>query len=280
MRRRTLLAILAVSLGVTACEANLTHPGDAVEAGVDASLSCVPNLDGVIDSTELQPTLGLAASYLISPSGSTRPVDVAGTIDSSGQLVWDWGTSYSNDRVDSVEAYPLQGKWYASTFPDGQFATTFDAAGTLEAVYSQDANGLYLHGLASKDENPAQGQTLWAYDTPVVLYVFPLKPGTSWSSSGTIRGGVVDGQPYNATDKYEGTDDTTGRLVLPDFTFTQAHRLRFVVTTTFSAGTNPEVNRQVSFLCECFGEVARATSQTIDTNQNFTTAAEQRRLGH
>ena len=35
---------------------------------------------------------------------------------------------------------------------------------------------------------------------------------------------------------------------------------------------------QISFLFECFGEVARATSQPNETNQDFTTAAEVRRF--
>jgi hypothetical protein len=61
--------------------------------------------------------------------------------------------------------------------------------------------------------------------------------------------------------------------------FRQAHRLRFVVTTTFAAGGNPQVTRQVSFLSECAGEVGRATSQTNEPSVNFTTAVEQRRLG-
>jgi hypothetical protein len=37
--------------------------------------------------------------------------------------------------------------------------------------------------------------------------------------------------------------------------------------------------RQVSFLFECFGEVARATSQNGESDEDFNTAAEVRRLG-
>ena len=37
--------------------------------------------------------------------------------------------------------------------------------------------------------------------------------------------------------------------------------------------------RQVSFLFECFGEVARATSRDDEQAVDFTTAAEVRRLG-
>lgn len=296
MRRANLfpmwLRALAVALPVAGacawsvgCESNLTHPPDTnpYEAGTITPLSCVPNLDGVIQSSELQPALGVAANYLVNAANTTRMVDVEGEVNSSGQLVWDWGASYADDQVAMIEATPLQGKWYASSFPGGQYVTPFDAADTIEAVYSQDANGAYLHGIASTQQNPPEGQTLWAYDTPVTLYQFPLKPGTTWSTSGNIRNGVVQGLPYAATDTYQGTDDATGQLVLPDFTFTQAHRLRFVVTTVFAAGGGPQVNQQVSFLFECFGEVGRASAEPIDdggaTDPNFTIAAQQRRLG-
>jgi hypothetical protein len=284
LRAPHVLAVVATAsacAGSVACQDNQTHPPDTTpyEAGTIATLTCVPNLDGVIQSSELQPALGVTADYLVNPANTTRMVDVEGQVNGSGQLVWDWGTSYANDQVAMIEATPLQGKWYASSFPGGQYVTPFDAGDTIEAVYSQDDNGAYLHGIASKEQSPSTGQTLWAYETPVTLYQFPLKPGTSWTTTGVIKNGVVDGLPYAAQDEYQGTDDATGQLILPDFTFTQAHRLRFVVTTTFSAGGNPQVNRQVSFLSECAGEVGRASSQMNETNQNFTTAAEQRRLG-
>ncbi len=278
---RALLLVGGLGVLAAGCEANRTHLADTnpYEAGTTAPLSCVPNLDGQIDSSELQPALGIAAKYLVNAAGTSRTVDVAGMTNTSGQLVWDWATSYADDQVATIEASSLSGKWYASSFPDGQFATSFDAGDTLEAVYSQDASGFYLHGLASTEESPASGKTLWTYDKPVALYTFPLKPGASWTQTGVIRNGLVHGSPYAATDVYQGTDDATGQLVLPDFTFTQAHRLRFVVITTFSAGGNPIVSRQVSFLFECAGEVGRATSMPGETNANFTTAAEQRRLG-
>jgi hypothetical protein len=44
-------------------------------------------------------------------------------------------------------------------------------------------------------------------------------------------------------------------------------------------GPPPNTQRQVSFLFECFGEIGRATAQPKETNDDFTTAAEIRRLG-
>ena len=61
-------------------------------------------------------------------------------------------------------------------------------------------------------------------------------------------------------------------------TFTQVFRVRFAVDIEPAVGPTLS-RRQVSFLFECFGEVARATSQPGETDDNFTTAAEIRRLG-
>ena len=277
MRRLPFLLLLCCA----ACESNLTHPPDTnvYEAGTTAPLGCVPNLDGVIQSSEVAAVLNVPAKYTVNPAGSTRTVDVEGEVNSAGQLVWDWGQSYAGDEVATITATPLTGKWYAASFPNGQFVTPYDEGDTLEAVYSQDANGMYLQGLASAQEKPTNGQTLYVYETPVTLYTFPLKPGATWTSTGVIRNGMLQGNPYAGQDTYQGIDDATGQLVLPDFTFTQAHRIRFVVTVTPAAGENPLVTHQVSFLFECFGEVGRATSATGETNDNFTTAIDYRRLG-
>jgi hypothetical protein len=278
MRRSLLLSLGCIA--VVACEPNQTHLDNNApyEAGTAAPLSCVPNLDGVIDETELAAVLGVPVKYLVSPSGTSRAVNVAGATDTQGQLVWDFSTDYSDDQIASIEASALQGKWYASSFPNGQFATPFDAADTLEGVYSQDSNGLYLQGIASTTMNPSEGETLFVYETPVTLYVFPLKPGATWTTTGVVRNGMIRGLQYAGQDTYQGSDAATGQLVLPDFTFTQAHRIEFVVTTVPAAGENV-VTRQDSYLFECFGEVARATSEMNETSDDFTTASELRRFG-
>jgi hypothetical protein len=275
------LAALSLLTWVAACQDNQTHPEQhaAYEAGAGAPLSCVPNLDGRIDSSELQPVLAVGVKYLVSPSGTSRAVDLTGTTDAQGHLVWDFGTDYADDQVATIAATSLQGKWYASSFPNGQFVTPADAGDTLEAVYSQDSNGLYVQGIASAQQNPPEGQTLLVYETPATLYVFPLQQGATWSTTSVIRNGMLQGLPFAGQDAYQGGDAAIGQIVLPDFTFQQAHRVEVVLTRTASAGGNPFVVRTDSFLFECFGEVARATSQPNETNDDFTTAAEVRRLG-
>jgi len=172
----------------------------------------------------------------------------------------------------------LAGHWYAGSFPGGQFSVPFDAAGTLHAVYALDATGLRLLGVASAEENPALGRTLWSYSTPVIVYPLPLEPGMQWQSVGQVRNGLVHGIPYASNDLYVGSDDLVGRLQLPDLSFAQAHRVGTAVTFVPLVGL-PMSRRQVSFLFECFGEVARATSRDNETQEDFTQATEVRRLG-
>ena len=67
-------------------------------------------------------------------------------------------------------------------------------------------------------------------------------------------------------------------IKLPGITFTQALRVRTHVTAAPAAGASVS-KWQVSFLYECFGEIARATSENGETQADFTTAAEVRRYG-
>jgi hypothetical protein len=95
---------------------------------------------------------------------------------------------------------------------------------------------------------------------------------------GTVKNATLRGLPYAGTDTYVITVDGAGTLLLQDYTFTQAMRVRTDLTAAPAAGETV-TTKQVSFLFECFGEVARATSQNNETQENFTTAAEVRRLG-
>src|SRR5580658_10104813 len=190
MRPLLLLPLgLALALASPACGDNQTYPDPSSEfdAGIAAPLQCVPNLDGTITAAELQEVNGVPVKYLISesPAGMTSAVDLDGTVDPTGQLVWDWGTSYSTDGTIQIQAVPLAGKWYAASFPGGTFVVPFDAGDTLEAIYHQDSNAIWLHGLASTVENPPNGKTLYAYTQPVAVTELPLSVGSAWTSTGT-----------------------------------------------------------------------------------------------
>lgn len=280
--QRALVFSFALALAVTtaACSDAANHAPSRQDytGGPSQKLSCVPNLDGVIDASELGPDIGVPLSYLVSPPGTERTVDVAGTVDANGNHHWDMSIDYASDQVAHIEAASISGKWYASSFPSSAFVVPFDAADTTEQILSEDDHALSLLGLASHDPNPSSGKTLLVYQAPVTLLTFPLKPGVKFTSTGTIVNGMLDGLPYAGKDVYSVADDAIGELVLPQVTFSQVHRVRTTVTNEPAVGKTTS-QEQVSFYFECFSEVARITSLPNETKANFTTASQVRRLG-
>jgi hypothetical protein len=266
-------------LALAACGDNQTIvPTIAAYEGGVTPLSCVPNLDGKIESREAQPAIGVPATYLVSPQGRDRQVNVAGSVDKDGHQTWDFGTSFADDRAAVLQASNIAGKWYASSFPPNAFVTPFDAGATTEAVYVKDDAALRILGFASTEPNPPEGKTLVVYSTPVDVLRFPLAPGLSWTSSAEAKNATLRGLPFASKDTYEIRVDGSGRVTLPDLIVTQAMRVRTKLTVEPSAGATT-TQRQTIFLFECLGEVARATSKIGETNDDFTTASELRRLG-
>jgi hypothetical protein len=88
----------------------------------------------------------------------------------------------------------------------------------------------------------------------------------------------VRGLPYAGRDTYQIRIDGSGALELPDVAFTQALRVRTTLSIEPAVGV-PVIRRQVGFVFECFGEVARAVSQDNEMADDFTTTTELRRLG-
>ncbi len=242
-----------------------------------APLGCVPNLDGKIEASELPVAIGVPENFLVSPPGATRAIDPVGTTNAQGQRVWDWSIDEASDQLATIEASALSGKWYASSFPSGQFVTPVDPGDTVEAVYSLDQNALWLWGVASAQQSPPAGETLLPYTNPVPAFQLPLAKGEQWDAIGEVANGTFDGLPYAGVDSYSFAVEDEGILVLPELTFTQALSVHSTLTTTPVVGS-PVTTRQISFVFECFGEVARATSQPGETADDFTTAAQVRRL--
>jgi hypothetical protein len=273
------LALAFCALGAFGCGDNLTRTERPVyDAGGLPKLACTPNLDGVLTADELKPALDVPAKFLVPPEGTEREVDTAGKVSGEGKRTWNLGTDYKDEQVATVVAKSVQDTWFAKSFSGASFTTPLDLAGRTLSVYANDQNGITLLGLASAEENPPEGKTLYVYAQPILVLKFPLTVGTSWVSSSDVRQATLRGLPYAGKDIYEVSADASGSLALPDFTFTQVIRVKTKVTVQPSAGAS-NVRRQTSFFFECFGEVARAVSKNGEAQEDFTGALELRRLG-
>lgn len=263
---------------LSGCIDNQTHPDlqPWLPPGNGSSLiGCTPNLDGSIDSGELQAAIGVPARYRLSFDQS---IDPQGQISASGKRSWDWGWSSAGEQALTIAAEDTQAKWYAGEFPGAQFTTPFDLENKLDAVYTKDDKGLWLMGLVSRQAKPAGGVTKLRYDPPVLAVKLPLKPGDSWTSVGKVKNGSFNGLPYAGTDTYSYRVAASGALVLPDLAVEQVLQVSVEVKLEPVVG-KATTSRQISFFAECLGEVARAVASSDETAELFTKATQLRRLG-
>lgn len=268
-------SLFLFSAALVACSSNRTFPDrDAFVPGDAGTLSCVPNLDGRIEARELAPALGVTQNLLVNPAGTERTVNLVG-LDVEGRRVWPFGDDFADDQVARIEASALRGQWFEDSFPAGEFVAPLDLVGGTLGIYSHDEDALRLHGVASAE--PGADMTLLVYATAIQVYRFPLQPGDEYVAVGEIMNGTVLGLPYAGRDVYEVRVTSSGRLELPDLSFDQAMRVDVRIVNEPAAGATMS-RRQTSFLFECFGEVARATSRPDEPDPNFTTATELRRL--
>ena len=226
--------------------------------------SCVPNRDGVITSDELPIALGLTATYYNS-------VDLA--IDLASTEAWSLTEERATDQVISLGPVALSGQWYAAEFPGATFVT--DAGGGLDGVFHQDDQGLFLHGTASQDPDPV-GRTLIAYAQPIAVLRFPLADGLTFEGTGAIDG-TISGLPFVGQDEVAVEVRGEGVLDLPYVRFSPVLRIRTQVVRRPSTGPTA-TKRSISFVFECFGEVAHADSRLDEPTPDFTTAAALRRF--
>ena len=274
---QSVLAVAFVFVGTTACDGNQTHPmRDSFMPGDPTPLDCVPNLNGMLESQELTPALGVPVSLLVSPVGTPRDVNLVGAVIDE-QRVWDMSLDFADDQLARIEAAPLADQWFEASFPEAEFVAPLDPAGETMGAYRHDDDALWLYGLASVAEEPAAGQTLIVYEAPVALYRFPIEVGGQWVSVGESRNAMLRGLPYAGRDVYEVSVVSAGRLELPDLAFQQVHRVDLRLVAEPAVG-EPRIVRQSSFLFECFGEVARATGPANVDEADFGVAAELRRL--
>jgi hypothetical protein len=242
---------------------------------------CVADNDGVITAAELPVGFGVAPSFMANAAGTTVAVDPHGAIGADGLHDWDF-TSGPQDVTASLFVDHPDGYWFADHYPGATFVSPLSPQDpTILAVYQASGDAVRLMGIASDEEDPAQGKTLLVYDAPVSLMSFPLAVGNTYSSTSKFGDAVLMGVHNAGEETYAVTVDARGTLRLPGFTLENTLRLRIEVTQRFviSTGPDPIPSIQYLYLHECVGEVARIISPRGVSDPGFTVAAEYRRLG-
>ena len=268
------------------------HAEAAVEGGVEASPGgdggggCLPNNDGVITRAEVPMLAGLHASFLIAPAGGstteTVTMNTAGTPQSDGTVDWDFSGALTGDHTVVITTDAPQGQWFSPQFTDATYTSLLSETQAFLGVYQGTAAALLLQGVVNPTN--ASPQTELTYTPAAEILAVPLQVGSTWTSTSTVSGtadGVTLVSGVNSyTEKYASTVDARGSLKVPYGTF---QVLRVQTTLTRTVGVEVQTIQTMTFVAECFGPVARLTSQTTTypaavPGDAFTTVAEAWRL--
>lgn len=231
--------------------------------------SCKPNHDGTITAAEAPYGPNLAARFRVA---SNATVDLKGTALAGGQRAWDLSAKLTGDQDVLVKTLPLDGQWFASYFKGASYVAPMEAAGDLLGVFEVTSDALLLRGVASKDGGLFA--TRLAYDPPIALLAFPLKPGAKWQVKASVSG-LAKGVIAAYSENYESEVDASGTVKTPYGTFPTL-RVRTVMKRQIALLSTTV--RSFLFATECFGTVAAVRAKDDEPQAEFTQAAELRRL--
>lgn len=252
-----------------------TATGDLGETTADTapptdatSGTCVPVQDDVITRAEVPLRSGLYATFRIA---SDAPVDLVGERDGESRT-WNLEGPLPGDTDVRVDLLPVTGAWFATDFPGATYAARLSTGNDYLGVFELTDDALLLRGVVSPEAGTFA--TNLSYDPPVVAYRFPLALGDSWTTSATVTGQTLGVLTY-ASEQHTSEVDAAGWLETP---FGRFAVLRVRTTLVRVVAFVPTTIRQIAFVSPCFGTVALAVSASGESDPEFGTAAEIRRL--
>lgn len=238
---------------------------------------CTPNNDGVISIDELPVVLGAAARVRIA---NDVAVDVDG-VEQDGVTVWDLSNpDPATQALGRLTVEEMAGQWFEDLFPTATIAAPLVPGNSQLGPLVVTDDTWELLGAASKDEAPAEGQSRVVYDTPSVLYPFPLQLGAHVTSSSRASNALLLGIPTAFVDDVDVEVTQQGTVILPDLILENTLRVTVRLQRTLLAGDIQQVSHH--FVHECLGEVARFTSEAVpldeELDEDFAVAQEVWRL--
>ncbi|MBN8609994.1 MAG: hypothetical protein J0L92_05390 [Deltaproteobacteria bacterium] len=230
---------------------------------------CTPNGDGTITREESPLRAGLYATFRIA-EGAT--VDTVGT-NVSGERRWDLSGSFTGDHDERVELLAPAGAWWSGDYPLATYAARLSGSSDNLGVFQITDTALLLLGVVSPEDGVTR--TNLENDPPVEVLRFPLAEGATWSTRTTVSG-VAVGVIAAYTEEYTFVADGHGVMATP-FGDVDVLRVRSELERTSGFATL-DTRRTFAFVGECFGTVATITSESFETDSEFTRASEVRRL--
>ncbi|MBM4281065.1 MAG: hypothetical protein FJ137_09995 [Deltaproteobacteria bacterium] len=225
--------------------------------------ACHGDNDGTITAAELPVVTGVVARYRI---GADVAVDVDGSVDDEGVVVWDLSRpDPQGEPVASLAAEPMAGQWFADLFPQAGLAAPLSADSAQLGPLVIDDDGWRLLGAASSNANPAEGLTRVVYDQPTTLYPLPLSEGATARSTSRADDALLLGVPTSFVDETTVTVVRRGRVILPDLVLYNTLQVTVRLRRTLVAGDVQQVSHH--FVHECLGEVARFVSPAAPLSQ-------------
>jgi|SRR5688572_9471954 hypothetical protein len=250
-------------------DADPTAP-DADPSAPDADPSgCVPDHDGVIARDEVPLAAGVSASFRVALDAT---VSTAGTQLPSGQREWSLTAALAGDADREVVLAAPGDAWWAEAFPGASYATALSAGSDLLGVFSIDDTRVRLLGVVSPDAGVTRTEI--AYDPPVDVLRIPLATDAAWTTE-TTASGVVSGVIAAYTERYVNAVDAVGTMTTP---YGEFPVVRIGVDFRQTLGAVVTTRRSYAFVAECFGTVATIVSQDYEPDDEFTDAAEVRRI--
>ena len=247
--------------------------GESVPGGGDEEpplTECVANLDGQIDADELPMVPGIEVRY----TRNSEPVDVDldGMDDGTGGVLWDFSDG-PTDVGATLELLAPDEAPHAELFPEMTYAAPLlvespELLGYFHRGTSADGvDVLAMLGMATTDDVPPASRTVVVYDTPLVLYRFPLALADTWEQTVTYRDATTLGLPNQGVEHYTFVVDAAGTARLPGgIEVSDVLRVRVETEQILAVqvGEPAYETHQMLWIRPCFGELARAVSSEPD----------------
>lgn len=259
--------------GVCGTDGTCRPASSSADGGPSASpdagtLACLPNHDGRIDRDEVPLRAGLSATFRIATDADVDTKGLGGDDD----RYWNLDGTLEGDHDVELALLDPAGQWFADLFPTATYFTTLSTESDLLGVFQVQDDALLLLGVVSPEDGLYR--TELSYEPAVEVLRFPLVADGTWSTTTEVSG-IAIGAPTLYSETYESSVDASGTLDTPYGTFA-VQRVHTELTRTVGVAV---VTRQTyTFVSECYGPIASLISQDYETDADFTTAAEVRRL--